>query len=114
MAEPIVRQSLLTAALDGSLPVGAVHAARIELAPSQPTGLHLHPCHVAGCVLEGTIRFQLEGEPERLLGPGDAFFEPAHARVAHFDNASAAEPAAFVAFYLLPQDEERLIVMLDS
>jgi quercetin dioxygenase-like cupin family protein len=64
-------------------------------------------------VLEGRIRFGLEGEPERDLGPGDAFHEPANARVAHFDNASPHEPATFVACYLLPQGEERLIVMLD-
>jgi quercetin dioxygenase-like cupin family protein len=110
---PILRESLLSAALAAQPAVARVEMTRIQLAPSQQTGLHLHPCDVVGCVLEGRIRFAVEGERERDLGPGDAFHEPANARVAHFDNASPDEPATFVACYLLPQGEERLIVMLD-
>jgi quercetin dioxygenase-like cupin family protein len=65
-----------------------------------------------GCVLSGAIRFQVIGEPARVLAPGDAFFEPAHAEIAHFDNASEDEPAVFVAFYLLEPGETTLIEML--
>ena len=87
--------------------------ARIELAPGQRTGLHFHPCPVVGCVLAGEIRFQVEGEAERTLQVGDAFFEPANTQIANFDNNSDSEAAAFVAFYLLPEGEERLIVMAE-
>lgn len=113
MSESIVRQNLLTAVLEQGASVERVHAARIELAPSQRTGVHLHPCPVVGCVLSGAIRFQVDGAAERILERGDAFFEPAHVRIAHFDNTSDREPAAFVAFYLLTRAEERLIVMLE-
>ena len=41
------------------------------------------------------------------------FFEPADTRIASFDNSSDSEPATFVAFYLLPSGEERLIVMAE-
>jgi quercetin dioxygenase-like cupin family protein len=87
-----------------------VQGARIALAPRQATGRHHHPCPVVGYVAAGTIRFQIEGQPEHIVGAGDAFHEPANARIAHFDNASDTEPAVFVAFYLLSPGEDRLIV----
>ena len=64
-------------------------------------------------MLAGQIRFRVEGEAERALHVGDAFHEPANARIANFDNSSESEPATFVAFYLLPEGEERLIVMAE-
>jgi quercetin dioxygenase-like cupin family protein len=111
-SQPITRKALLTAVLDGNPPVDRVRVAQIELAPAQETGLHLHPCPVVGYVVNGTIRFQVEGDEETILRPGDAFFEPANARVPHFDNAADREPATFVAAYLLSEGEDRLIVML--
>jgi hypothetical protein len=45
---------------------------------------------------------------------GDAFYEPANVAIAHFDNASDHDSAAFVACYLLPPGEARLIEMLSS
>jgi quercetin dioxygenase-like cupin family protein len=113
MAQPVIREPLLTAMLEADTPVERVEVARIELAPSQQTGLHFHPCPVVGCVLAGEIRFQVDGETERTLHAGDAFFEPANTRIANFDNRSDSDPATFVAFYLLPEGEERLIVMAE-
>jgi quercetin dioxygenase-like cupin family protein len=46
------------------------------------------------------------------LQAGDAFFEPANVRIPHFDNASETDAAVFVACYLLPPGEDRLIEML--
>jgi len=112
MSADIVRVPLLDAALEARPEIGHVRSARIELAPGQETGRHRHPCDVVGYVAAGTIRFQVEGEGERILGAGDAFHEPAGAPIAHFDNASADEPATFIAFYLLPPGEDTLIEML--
>ena len=109
---PIVRERLLSAAMNGETPVEHVEVVRIELAPAQQAGLHRHPCPVVGYVVSGAIRFQVAGEPEVTLGAGDAFFEPANVAIAHFDNASDQVAATFVAFYLLPRGEERLIEML--
>ena len=50
--------------------------------------------------------------PIRLLAAGDAFHEPAGVEIPHFDNASDAESAVFLACYLLPPGETRLIEML--
>ena len=44
--------------------------------------------------------------------PLNSVISPAFFPGAHFDNASEAEPAAFLACYLLPPGEDRLIEML--
>ncbi len=51
----------------------------------------------------------LEDEPRVA---GDPFDEPAGIEVPHFDNAFTSEPAIFLACYLLPPRETRLIEML--
>jgi quercetin dioxygenase-like cupin family protein len=109
----IVRKHLLEAALTGEPVIERVEIARIELAPLQETGRHRHPCAVVGYVAGGTIRFQPEGGEELTLRVGDAFHEPANAPIAHFDNLSDTETATFIACYLLPPGEDRLIEMLD-
>jgi quercetin dioxygenase-like cupin family protein len=97
----IIRKSLMTA-LIGQKNVERVEIKEIELVPGQATGLHFHPCPVVGYIA---------GQPERLLKAGEAFFEPADTRIAHFD-ATADGPVKFIAFYLLGQDESKLIEML--
>jgi quercetin dioxygenase-like cupin family protein len=109
---PIERRHLLGVDLAGAPPVARVEVARVELEPSQTAGRHRHPCAVVGQVLEGTIRFQIEGEEKQLLEAGRAFYEPAGVTIACFDNASAVRPAVFSAFYLLSPGEDRLIEML--
>jgi quercetin dioxygenase-like cupin family protein len=106
------RRQLLDAALDGSSAVARVHVSRVDLAPGRATGLHRHPCDVIGYVVTGRIWFQPADRAETLLTAGDAFHEAALATIIRFDNASDTEPAAFVACYLLPAGEDRLIEML--
>jgi quercetin dioxygenase-like cupin family protein len=109
---PVVRKALLKAALEAETEVDRVEVARVELAPAQPAGLHLHPCPVVGWVVTGLIRFQIADRPPVLLRAGDAFFEPANVPIPHFDNSSETEAAVFIACYLLPPGEDRLIQML--
>jgi quercetin dioxygenase-like cupin family protein len=75
-------------------------------------GLHRHPCHVVGYIAAGSILYQIEGQPSRLLQAGDAFHEPENARISQFDNVSDSAPARFIACYLLGSGEERLIETL--
>ncbi len=44
---------------------------------------------------------------------GEAFFEPAGKTILRFDNASSTEPLTFICFYLLDQNENELIRMLE-
>ena len=113
MSQDIVREQLLQAALEGEPAIERVEIARIELAPLQEAGRHRHPCTVVGYVAAGAIRFQAVGGEELTLRVGDAFHEPANAPIAHFDNVSDTESATFIAFYLLPPGEDRLIEFLD-
>jgi len=107
----VVRKSLLTAMIEGRKEVERVEMREIGLAAGQEVGLHLHPCPVIGVVISGRIRFQIAGQAEKILHAGDAFFEPAHTHIAHFD-ATGEGPAKFVACYLLGRAESTLIEML--
>jgi quercetin dioxygenase-like cupin family protein len=108
---PVARTSLLTAVIEGAKTVERVEVKRIDMPPNLPSGLHLHPCPVVGVITEGSILFQVEGQPARVLKPGDAFFEPANTRVPHFD--AQEQGASFVAYYLLGANETELIKMLE-
>jgi quercetin dioxygenase-like cupin family protein len=92
-----------------SAPMHAVpdrmEAYRVEFAPGQGGGPHLHPGPVAGYVESGLIAFERDGHPMSELSPGDVFFEPAGETIRRFDNLSAREPATFIAFYLVNGDQ---------
>jgi quercetin dioxygenase-like cupin family protein len=107
----VARTPLLVAAIDGAKRVARVDVRRIELAPGQRSGLHLHSCPVIGVIVSGSVFFQVDGSPGRVLHPGEAFFEPAGAHVPHFDARD--DGATFIAYYLLGPDEDELITMLE-
>ena|SRR5579859_1544993 len=107
----IERRSLLTAIPGGLTGVERVEITQITLPGNHPVGLHLHPCPVVGYVVAGSILFQVADQPARVLHAGDAFFEPAQTPIPHFDNATA-EPAIFVACYLLGAADQERIIML--
>jgi quercetin dioxygenase-like cupin family protein len=108
---PIARQDLLEASFTGPPAIERAHISRVELAPGQAAGLHRHPCHVIGYVISGTIRFQIAQQPATVLATGDAFHEPDGVWIERFDNASNYDAAVFLACYLLPPGEQRLIEM---
>lgn len=103
MTEPITRKELLKAPLLPGTQVSTLQVQRVTLPPGAKAPLHLHPCPTTGVVLEGRITFQIEGQDEQILAPGDAFYEPPRVPVAKFDNEGST-PASFAVFYLLPED----------
>jgi quercetin dioxygenase-like cupin family protein len=109
--QAIGRIQKLTALIAGTKTIDRVEVMEIHLPAYQQVGRHLHPCPVIGCVTAGTILFQIEGQPSHLLKASDVFFEPANTPIRHFDNP-AAEPATFIAYYLLGSDDRELITML--
>jgi len=109
----VTRKDLLTALIPVGLAISRVEIKEVLMGPNQPAPLHLHPCPVVGVVTQGTIAFQIEGQAVQYLHTGQAFYEPANARVARFDN-DGEEPARFVAFYLLAAGQDELIRVLDS
>ena len=112
MTDPagVERTELLTAALAAAPPIERARLMRVVLPPGQASGPHHHPCDVVGTILSGTIRFRTERDDDVvLLRTGDAFFEPRDVHVLQFDNADDAQPATFLACYLLAPGEEELI-----
>jgi quercetin dioxygenase-like cupin family protein len=82
-----------------SIPGGAeIMTVTVELPPGDPgTPPHRHSGPVFGYVLAGEIVFELEGEPERLIRAGEAFWEPG-GDVIHYQarNSLSGEWSRFV------------------
>ncbi|MEU8972073.1 cupin domain-containing protein [Streptomyces monashensis] len=63
--------------------------------PGTPPHRHSGPCF--GYVLEGAVRWELEGEPERVIEAGETFWEPGGDVIHYQDgNARADAPAKFI------------------
>lgn len=67
---------------------GEVMTATVELPPGDPgTPPHRHSGPVFGYMLEGEMTFELEGERERVIRAGEAFWEPG-GDVIHYQAAN--------------------------
>ncbi|WP_431949077.1 cupin domain-containing protein [Actinacidiphila sp. bgisy167] len=61
----------------------------VEWPPGDPgTPPHRHSGPAFGYVLEGAVRFELEGEPERIVRAGETFWEPG-GDVIHYQDGNA-------------------------
>jgi quercetin dioxygenase-like cupin family protein len=68
----------------------------VNYPPGGKDEIHRHDAHAFVYVLEGTIRMQLKGQPEKTLKKGDTYYEgPSDIHIVG-RNASATEPAKFV------------------
>lgn len=61
---------------DLSIPGREVVQARVELGPGVGSGKHSHPGEEIIFVLEGSLEYQVEGEPPKTLRTGDVLFIP--------------------------------------
>lgn len=77
--------------------------------PGQIAPIHTHAAPAVGYIAKGSILYQVEGEPPRLLREGDAFYEPAGPRILRFDNASATQEAIFLDFNLQQAGEPFIV-----
>jgi quercetin dioxygenase-like cupin family protein len=102
--QPLTRETVLDVRLPEALPMDRIEVRRIEMIPGHPAGLHIHNGPVVGSVVEGSVIYQVEGEEESVLGPGDTFYEPEGARIARFD--AGPEGAAFLAYFPLRPGQE--------
>ncbi|MCH7794727.1 MAG: cupin domain-containing protein [Proteobacteria bacterium] len=67
------------------------------VAPGWKIDNHSHPGHIFVYMLQGSIKIEVEGEPERVLGPGDVLYElPDRNMVAN--NISSTKGARFLVF----------------
>jgi len=65
--------------------------------PGWKIAKHFHPGHVFVYMLQGSIKIEVEGEPTRVIGPGDVLHEfPDRNMVA--SNISSTKGARFLVF----------------
>jgi len=69
---------------------------------------HKHPGFVLGYVIEGEFRFQITGEPERILRAGDIFCEPPGVTHLVSESASASKPARVLAIVIADSEKKKL------
>jgi quercetin dioxygenase-like cupin family protein len=109
--QPITRTIVSDVRLPAVKATDRVQAREIKILPSQPAGLHVHNGPVFGSIVEGSVVYQIEGQPESVLRPGDVFYEPEGARIARFD--AQRDGVTFVAYFLLSPGQEPELTMLD-
>jgi quercetin dioxygenase-like cupin family protein len=103
-------QLLDQAHLDSGFGPSDVMTVSITLGPGSPgSPPHRHSGPVFGYLLEGELIFELEGEPERIIRAGEAFWEPG-GDVIHYQAANNLTDArtAFVAVMVCAPGEEML------
>lgn len=73
---------------------------------------HRHSGPAFGYVLDGEVRFELEGEPERVVKAGETFWEPGGDVIHYQDgNASADAPCRFVVTMLCAPGQPMLTLV---
>ena len=83
---------------DLSIPGREVVHNRVDISPEAPAFKHKHPGEEIIYILEGSLEYQIEGEPPMTLNAGEVFFVPAettHA-VKNVGTGNAAELATYV------------------
>jgi quercetin dioxygenase-like cupin family protein len=102
---------LLGTAQPPDLPPGShVMTATIELPPGDPgSPPHRHSGPVFGYLLDGEMIFELEGEPERVIKAGEAFWEPG-GDVIHYQAANNLpdRPTTFLVVMVCAPGKEML------
>jgi quercetin dioxygenase-like cupin family protein len=75
-------------------------AVEVNYQPGASSSAHSHPCPVLAYVAEGTIRSQVNDEPERVYKVGETFYEAPNGVHRVSANASQTEPAKLIAFFV--------------
>ena len=95
-----------TVADPSPMPQGAEAMTLLITLPPGSRGLpphrHTGPCY--GYVVAGELLFELEGEPERVIKAGEAFWEPGYDVIHYQDanNLADAETAFVVTMFCVP------------
>ncbi|MET7747827.1 MULTISPECIES: cupin domain-containing protein [Micromonospora] len=105
---------LLGTVMPPELPPGShVMTAIIEMPAGDPgSPPHRHSGPVFGYMLEGEMIFELEGEPERVIKAGEAFWEPG-GDVIHYQAANNLpdQQARFLVVMVCAPDKEMLVLV---
>ncbi len=75
----------------------------VNYGPGESSEPHSHPCPVIGYVLEGTLRTQVQGEPEAIYKAGESFYEAPNGVHLVSANASDKVRARLLAYFICDQ-----------
>ena len=90
-------------------PTLQLQVVEVAYEPGGWSASHQHPCPVVGYVLEGAVRMQLAGQPERIFSAGQTFTErPTDVHVVS-SNASDTKPARFLVYFACDNDGPRSV-----
>jgi len=83
---------------DLSAPGREVVQVRVDFDPGYVAPKHTHPGEEIIYVLEGTLQYQIEGQPPATVKPGDVLFVPAGAihSVKNVGSGNGAELATYI------------------
>jgi quercetin dioxygenase-like cupin family protein len=83
---------------DRGIPAREVAQNRVDISPEGPAFKHKHPGEEVIYVFEGSLEYQVEGEPPTRLNAGEVLFVPTETipAVKNVDTANAAELASYV------------------
>lgn len=109
---PLSRVIVMDQPLPSPLATHRVEIRRITIAPSYAAGLHVHNGPVFGSIESGSAVYQIEGQPETVLHPGDVFYEPEGIRIARFDAGEAG--VTFLGYFLLAEGVQADLVFPDA
>jgi quercetin dioxygenase-like cupin family protein len=109
---PLVSEIVLDVRLPWTSPIDRIEVRRIRMLSGHAAGLHVHNGPVVGSIVEGSVIYQVEGEPQSLLGPGEVFYEPEGARIARFDAGD--DGATFLAYFPLTAGKEPAVELPDN
>jgi quercetin dioxygenase-like cupin family protein len=76
----------------------------VTYGPGESSTPHSHPCAVIGTMLEGALRTQVKGEPERIYKAGESFYEAPNGLHQVSANASQQERAKFIAYFVCERE----------
>jgi quercetin dioxygenase-like cupin family protein len=93
---------------DLGVPAREVIQVRVDFAPGAAFGRHSHPGAEIAYVLEGTLEYELEGQPPVTLKAGESLFIPAGA--IHAARNVGAGNAAELATYLVEKGRPLLVL----
>jgi quercetin dioxygenase-like cupin family protein len=77
----------------------------VHYGPGESSSPHSHPCAVIGYVIGGTLRTQVNGEPEAIYKVGESFYEAPNGVHQVSANASQTDSVDFIAYFVCDDDQ---------
>jgi quercetin dioxygenase-like cupin family protein len=87
----------------------------VELPPGDPgTPPHRHPGPAFGYMLEGEMRFEIEGQPERVVRAGETFWEPGGDTIHYQDGNNRTDVRSRCTVTLICPPDQPMLVLVDD